>query len=778
MYDKQKMMMAYVMVFIVVMIAKIAFESSRICESVAPHIVGTMVTLCLIIILVQSTKINVNTRATIGLILIYALDMYFSIFDKRFLHTPLVFMVLSLVAGALLEQSIVLMTIIICTLMTVVYCILWPALAFETLSVYQVIYMMAIANISGGMMYLATRWANKVIAEGNKKAQEADHANVLKSQFLASASHEIRTPMNAIFGMNELILAASPTADIGELKQKAMYIKTSGLDLLALINDILDVSKLDQGKTSLVETPYNATEMFEAVIHELQGLIGPKPLTIQSNIQLSISADLIGDDVSVRQVLSKLLSNAVKFTPEGSIGLAVRQEAVPEGVNIIASVSDTGCGIDEESIALMLENHGESYLRENKETGGIGIGLSIAIRLLNMMNGKLEIKSELGKGSTFTVIFPQRISQTPVKPTIAATAQDRPTLSGARVLVVDDNSTNIQVSRGIFKRYALDIDTALSGQEAVIKATRIPYDLIFMDHMMPGMDGLQAMRAIRALGDEHNEKVPVVVLTADNSKEMEKSLLNNGFDAYLCKPLNTMELTRVLRTYLGRFVNPEKIDATSQQYALGLVLPGVSVQKGIQNSGGTLEAYINVLSIFHRTAFQQARIFEHALEEEDLTLISIEAHSLKSVAGSIGAERLATMSANLELQAKGKDVEHVKTSIRPLLSELQKLLETIASALKERGQSTSAPQKGSLDENALIEQLEKLSSAAESYDLDAASEIFKELMEFTFPETIAEKLQEIGNSVKAYAYTATLENAQQLILLLRANQASKGGGNA
>ena len=777
MYDKQKMMQMYVLAFPIVIAAKIIFESARMSASVTPHLISACVVLVVIWTLLRWRRVKPTVAATTGLLLVYALDVYFSILDNHFLNSLLVFMVLPLIAGALLEKAIVLITLVGCNVITLAYFLLWPNLALATLHLSQIIHMMILINVAGILMYLATSWATGLIESGNQKTAEANRANAAKSRFLASISHEIRTPMNAIFGMNELILSAPESADPMELKQKATYIKTAGIDLLALINDILDISKMDQGKMSLLETPYNAMELLNAAGRELSGLIGIKPLTPRVSANLSIARDLVGDDVGIRQILSKLLNNAVKFTPEGTIELGAEQLPAPEGIMLRMFVRDTGCGLSEENIAAILRSRGESYFKESNDFGGIGIGLSIVIRLLYMMNGTLEIESEIGKGSTFIVSIPQRISEVPVQATAPTAPAGRPTLSGARVLVVDDNNTNIQVSRGIFKRYALDIDTALSGREALAKAEKTPYDLIFMDHMMPGMDGLQTLQAIRQLGDDHNTRVPVVVLTADNSQELEQSMLKSGFDAYLCKPIDTIALTRILRTYLGSFINPEKLDKTAPQYALGRSLPGINVQKGIQNSGGTLEMYLKVLRILERTGPQQAQTLSRTLEREDLNAFEIEVHALKSVADNIGAARLRTMSANLEMQARAGNLDGIKAGIGPLLSELQKIVESVSAALKEITQKPPPSPRESLDLDDLLERMRKLCAAATDYDLDTAGGILSALSKCSFSPDISAALEDIGAEVKSYSYASTIERTQQLILHLE-GQTSKGGVDA
>ena len=775
MYDKQKMMLSYILVFMGVIAAKVAFQSARMNISVMPHVIGTTVVLCVLIVLIQQARIRVSTRATAGLIIIYAFDIYFAYFDNRFLLTPLVLVVLLLVAGALLDKSIVLGILIGGNLLTLLCSFLWPELVFATIGKSQMLYMMVMANATGALMYMMTSWASQIIAQGNEKAKEADDASAAKGQFLASVSHEIRTPMNAIFGMNELILAAPQSANIEELKQNAVYIKTAGLGLLDLINDILDISKMEKGKMELVETPYNAEQLFQSLAHELQEKIGTRPLAKHVDVSLPIARDLIGDDVRIRQVIVHLLDNAVKFTADGLIALTVKQRATPEGILLVISVRDTGRGMSAESIAHIQSALEDNYFKDNADSDGIGIGLTIVIRLLDLMKGTLEIHSDPGKGTTFTATIPQGISPVAVEAAEPQAPLAAPNLSGACILVVDDNSTNIQVCRGIFKRYGLNVETALSGYEAVAKAEKTAYDIIFMDHMMPGMDGVQALQAIRTLGDAHNAKVPIVVLTADNSAEQERQLLKSGFDAYLCKPIDTLELSRILRTYLSGFTRMDEPDTLAPQYALGLVLPGVNVQLGIKRSGGTLDSYLAVLHTFLRTGPQQIQAFEAAANQNAMPAMALEAHTLKSVVDSIGAERLASMSAVLERDARAKNEESVRVGIGPLLSELQKLLENLSAALSEDKAAPAAPSEPALSADELTERLKALCDAAEAYDLDAASAILRGLQNHSHSAENAAALDEIMASIQNYAYAATAQKTKDFILRLGAQSPVSGG---
>ncbi|MCD8139134.1 MAG: ATP-binding protein [Planctomycetaceae bacterium] len=371
-----------------------------------------------------------------------------------------------------------------------------------------------------------------------KRTEEMARA---RTQFFATMSHELRTPMNAIVGIADILMAE----DMPE-RQKAFVrdIKSSSESLLVIIDDILDVSRLDAGKLNLVPTSFNLWRMLENVASLTEYLAREKRLVFTMHREPDVPEYVVADEVRLRQILVNLLGNAVKFTPAGSVSLI----ATAGDGELRFDVSDTGIGIRKEDREALFDAFRQVDTTRNRNVKGTGLGLSISMSLARIMGGSLDLDSEYGKGSTFRVRVPL-VSGEPtrmIKPELPAKEGIR---AGARVLVVDDNEINLRVARGLMGLSDLECDTAVSGQDALDKARGGRYDLIFMDHMMPEMDGVETTRRLRALGGALRE-VPIVAFTANSSTGVEAILREAGMNDFLPKPIRKEALIRVLRRWL------------------------------------------------------------------------------------------------------------------------------------------------------------------------------------------------------------------------------------
>lgn len=386
--------------------------------------------------------------------------------------------------------------------------------------------------------------------------EEADRANKAKGAFLANMSHEIRTPINAILGMNEMILRADVSPEVRDF---ANNIQTSGDALLSLINDILDFSKIESGKMELQVIDYEPY----SILRSCQTMIFPR--IKDKNIDLKITANsscpkvLSGDEVRIRQILTNLCTNAAKYTHNGSITISLDWMPVDNNTGtLILSVSDTGIGISEENINKLFNAFERIDEKTNRNIEGTGLGLSITYELVQLMNGTIDVESTFGKGSVFTVRIPQPIvspeASGTFKDTLSAPASTYKELfraPAARILAVDDYKMNLVVLKGLLKKTEVQLTTVSGGTEALDLLGKETFDLILLDHMMPGMDGIETFHKLKEM-DSPNSDIPVIMLTANAISGVEQQYLAEGFSGYLSKPINSSELEKTLLKFLPK----------------------------------------------------------------------------------------------------------------------------------------------------------------------------------------------------------------------------------
>lgn len=399
--------------------------------------------------------------------------------------------------------------------------------------------------------------------------EKAQKENASKSQFLANMSHEIRTPINAILGMNEMILRESEENSIQEYAQN---IQSASEDLLSIVNEILDFSKVASGKMELVPVEYDVAALIRDCSTIVETRAAGKDLRLEVSCDESTPSKLCGDATRIRQIISNLLTNAVKYTPSGTITFRIRWARDKEGIKLIASVEDTGIGISEENQKRLFDTFERFDMEKNRNIEGTGLGLSITKQLVDLMKGEIGVYSELGKGSLFYVEIPQKVvSMEPIgklnqEVNVEQTKVDKEKYHApkAKILVVDDVRMNVRVIQSLLKRTKIQIDTATSGKECLALAAENTYDLILLDHMMPEMDGVETFQKLREDTTGLNYATPVIALTANaiaGAKEEYKKL---GFDDYLSKPMKGEELEEMIQTYLpeDKIINKDGEDVS------------------------------------------------------------------------------------------------------------------------------------------------------------------------------------------------------------------------
>ena len=402
------------------------------------------------------------------------------------------------------------------------------------------------------------RTINQMNLELEAAAEEAKAANKAKSQFLANMSHEIRTPINAVLGLNSIILRDTQEESTREY---AADVDNSGRSLLALINDILDFSKIEAGKMDIVPVEYNLDSLINDCQNMMYGRVQDKGLEFKLNCDENIPSVLFGDEVRIRQIIINLLTNAVKYTPAGKVTLTVSYEANgDDSIILMFAVSDTGIGISEDDQKHLFESFKRFEEKKNRNIEGTGLGLALVSQLTNLMEGNVSVSSVSGEGSTFSVAIPQKvISHTPIgkeffeykKKASIDTMDDMASMTG-RILVADDVSVNLKVIVKLLSKTQFTVDTVDSGAKAIKKSEEVKYDLIFLDHMMPEMDGIETLHIIKKDESNINANTPVVVLTANAIEGIKEEYISEGFDDYLSKPVNYQALRDVICKYIDK----------------------------------------------------------------------------------------------------------------------------------------------------------------------------------------------------------------------------------
>ncbi|MDR1650315.1 MAG: response regulator [Synergistaceae bacterium] len=508
-----------------------------------------------------------------------------------------------------------------------------------------------------------------------------------KSSFLARMSHEIRTPMNAIIGMGELAAREYGTPQAFEY---IAAIRHAASDLLSIINDILDYSKVESGTFQISSAQYETSSMLNDVLAIIGVRAKEKSLDLITEIDPNIPGKLIGDEVRVRQILLNLLSNAVKYTGQGGVVFIAGYERCDDGVNLTFTVEDSGIGIKPEHLGYLfgdfvrLDQKGAKHHIE-----GTGLGLSISRSLCRAMGGDITVESEYGKGSSFTAAIKQGVADwTPgsfsgkgLYGRESAVTGVNFTAPGFRVLVVDDIATNLTVARGMLSQFQVDISTCLSGREAVDTASEREFGMIFIDHMMPGMDGIETARAIRRLEGRYDH-VPLVALTANAMAGTREMFLSKGFDDYLSKPIETAKLNEIMEKWIPGefrvFTPDDPIRPPEDPGALRI--EGIDTKKGLERMRGSMKDYIEALDIFCRDV-ESALTDLKDVSEESVGDFTIRVHALKGASANIGALALSDEAAFFEDAGKRRDLRAILDGIEVFRGRLAEVVFRIRRAI-------------------------------------------------------------------------------------------------
>ncbi len=694
--------------------------------------------------------------------------------------------------------------------------------------------------------------------------EEALLSSQAKSNFLANMSHEIRTPLNAILGMSEIVLRESKGRNTEEY---AAEIKRASESLLVIINDILDISKIESGKLSIIDVEYNIASLLNDVINLSKMRLEDKPVILTSFIQSDIPNTLFGDEIRIKQVLINLISNAIKFTKQGNINIDVKYEMQNDNVELIFEVSDTGMGIRQDEMHRLFMQFERVDTKKNRNIEGTGLGLAITKQLCEMMDGSVSVHSELEVGSVFTVRIPQKfVELTPItykfsntkillyearelyaksiKQTIddlganctICTNQSELSQSlaeevfdylftpvvhvdkiknlcakrnasanivlmtdpgdltiyadenavnlpisciqmaqilgnsglnmrkkkkisafiapTANILVVDDNKTNLKVAIGLLAPYKINIDTAINGLLAVEMIKKNKYDLVFMDHMMPVMDGIDATNEIRKMEDVYFKDLPIVALTANAIVGAKELFVNEGMNDFLAKPIEVKKLNGILQKWLPEDKKEtaiEQVKNVETVETVEITIDGVNTSYGINMIGGKLDDYYDVLNTFYYDGLNRIENLRKANENQDLDEYRIEIHALKSAAGSIGAFNVSNEAKTLEEAAMKRERSYISVHTEAFINLFNKLLSSIEVHVTVNAKDSSEKLENGnivLLENSINE----IEIALTTFDIDVLEQTIHECMTYVWKGQINEMLINLKQLIDSFEY--------------------------
>lgn len=584
-----------------------------------------------------------------------------------------------------------------------------------------------------------------------REKQQAITSNEAKGKFLANMSHEIRTPINAVLGMDEMILRESEDENIREY---AMNIQNAGQTLLALINDILDLSKIESGKMEIIPTNYEFSSMLHDVVNMIMIKAEDKGLKMNFNVDHELPFMLCGDEVRVRQVLINLLTNAVKYTKEGHIGLTVTGEKTGEDVLLKFVVEDSGIGIKEEDISKLFARFERIEEEQNRNIEGTGLGMSITMQLLHLMGSDLVVQSEYGVGSSFSFEIKQRIiNDEPIgnlderikklasqqKYEVAFEAPN------AHILVVDDNSINRKVFVNLLKKTKVQIDEAESGFECIELVKEKHYDIIFLDHMMPEMDGIETLHRMKAMTGYQCENTPVVALTANAIQGAREMYLSEGFDDFVSKPIRPDKLEKMIVELLPDELLNEDTEARGEETEHEFpVIEGMDWEIAIEHLVDK-ELVMETVRDFYSTMTSEMEYLRGCYDDIDnedmLKNYRIKVHSMKSSLALIGVNGLSEKARMLEMAASNGDKAVILEQTDAFLDEWQQLKEQLSICVDEDVDKVEA------DSSVTIELLHNLKNAMDEMDIDLADDIMKSLKSYQYNLRISDKIEQLAVAV-------------------------------
>lgn len=638
------------------------------------------------------------------------------------------------------------------------------------------------------------------IVDMDRKKQQAIMASEAKGRFLANMSHEIRTPIHAVLGMDEMILRESREDNI---KEYAMDIQNAGQTLLSLINDILDISKIESGKLEIIPVDYDFSSLIHDVMNMMQMKAKDKDLLFLINVDEKIPSRMVGDDVRIRQVLVNIINNAIKYTEHGSVTLDVKADIEGDMAAVTFSVEDTGIGIKEEDMQKLFAEFERIEEEKNRKIEGTGLGMSITIQLLQMMGSRLMVESEYGKGSRFSFTLMQKIVNSEPVGMLGKRIKNREeysyhvmfTAPDAKILIVDDNAVNRKVFVSLLKSTKMQVDEAASGEQCLEFVREKKYDIIFMDHMMPEIDGIQTLHKMREWDEYPCRDTPVIALTANAVSGAREMYLSEGFKGFLSKPVRPQKMEKLIMEMLPEDKVIYETEQTLKNADDGVISyedTTASDEEALPELEGidwrhakiycrdneilldTVNQFYKMigdeakeLQKYYDSLIQNDRVSDENETEKRFKEYRIKVHSMKNSAAMIGAIPVSGVARMLEYAARNKRIEPIKNITPYFLEEWNDLKEILKPVIR-----TSETGLEGLNADVLKDILNVLKNAIKEMDVDTADEAVKKMELFEYPN---EAMKEAVNGI-SLAVTDLDEDKTLLWCEKLENEAEKIGG--
>ena len=647
----------------------------------------------------------------------------------------------------------------------------------ESISAYNLDVMLDVTSNNDELDSLA-RTFNNLFERIKEDFKAVNAANQAKSAFLSNMSHEIRTPINAVLGLDEMILRESSEENI---KTYAKDIQSSGKSLLAIINDILDFSKIEAGKMEIIPIDYDLCTMISDLSNMISERAEKKGLDFIINIDDSMPHKLHGDETRVKQCILNILTNAVKYTNEGSVTMSFGfAKTSNSSIKLKVTVKDTGIGIKEEDLKKLFSPFERIEERRNRSIEGTGLGMSIVKSLLSAMNSKLSVQSVYGSGSIFSFEVEQGVLSWEKLGNFEE--QKKKLLSNskpytesfqapeAKILVVDDTSLNLTVICGLLKKTRIQIETAEDGSTALQMARKTPYNLIFIDHRMPKMDGIEMLHILRGDNASVNQHTICIALTANAISGAREMYLNEGFEDYLSKPIEAVALEQAITRFLPDKLILKKGDAgfeedsssaektldfsqNTETFELWKTLFCQDLQEALKNCGSS-EVFLEATKNFADAITEKANAIESYCAEKDWKNYTIQVHALKSSARLVGIPELSALALKLEekgdeAKSGSKEAESfILQNTPPLLSLYRSYCKHFIPFSTEMAEKNTEDAKETISESRFKEALSSIKEFAEAFDFDGIDTIIAELNRFELPSTCKDQFKALKTATQ------------------------------